>query len=135
MIYLADVNVICEPTKLRPSAKVQAWLDAHEAEITVDPVVMGEIRRGILQLPSGKKRDGLAAWFEKLRRSIPCAAWTMETALHWADICDHVQRSGHTIAAPDTMIAATAKHYGLIVATRNVEDFRRCGVPVVNPFE
>ncbi len=34
-----------------------------------------------------------------------------------------------------TMIAASAKHHGLTVATRNVDDFRRCGVRVINPFE
>jgi hypothetical protein len=32
------------------------------------------------------------------------------------------------------MIAATAAHYGLTIATRNVADFTRCGVPVLNPF-
>ena len=30
MIYLADMNVVCEPTKLRPNEKVQAWLDENE---------------------------------------------------------------------------------------------------------
>jgi predicted nucleic acid-binding protein len=35
----------------------------------------------------------------------------------------------------DTMIAATAKRHNLIVATRNVDDFKRCGVAVLNPFE
>jgi len=59
----------------------------------------------------------------------------MEAALVWAEICDLIQRSGFTIAAPDTMIAATAKLHGLTVATRNVSDFARCGVDVVNPFE
>jgi len=39
-----------------------------------------------------------------------------------------------TVGIKDTMIAATAKHYGLTVATRNEDDFKRCGVPVVNPF-
>ena len=85
--------------------------------------------------PHGRKRDGLMEWFERLRRNIPCTAWTMATALGWAEICDLVQRSGFTIAAPDTMIAATAKLHNLTVATRNVDDFRRCGVPVINPFE
>jgi hypothetical protein len=33
----------------------------------------------------------------------------------------------------NTMMAATAKLHGLTVATR-VDDFTRCGVPVVNPF-
>ena len=135
MTYLADVNVTCEPSKSRPNERVLKWLDEHEAVTTVDPIVMGEIRRGILTLPLGRKRHGLEAWFERLRRNIPCISWTMETALVWAEICDLVQRSGFTIAAPDTMIAATAKLHNLTVATRNVADFTRCGVAVVNPFE
>ncbi|MEQ1749285.1 MAG: hypothetical protein ABL974_07670 [Prosthecobacter sp.] len=46
-----------------------------------------------------------------------------------------VTQNGFTIPAEDSMIAATAKHHQLTVATRNVDDFTRCGVPVVNPFE
>jgi predicted nucleic acid-binding protein len=37
-----------------------------------------------------------------------------------------VKRAGFTIGIKDTMIAATAKLHGLIVATRNVDDFTRC---------
>jgi len=135
MTYLVDVNLISEPSKQRPNERVQKWLDENEAVATVDPIVMGEVWRGILMLPHGARREGLMAWFDRLRRNIPCTVWTMETALAWAEICDHVQRSGFTISAPDTMIAATAKLHGLTVATRNVDDFTRCGVPVVNPFE
>ena len=135
MRYLVDVNVICEPSKLRPNENVLQWLEEHEPVATVDPIVMGEVWRGILMLPHGRKRDGLMAWFDRLRQSIPCTVWTMETALAWAEICDHVQRRGFTISAPDTMIAATTKLHGLTVVTRNVVDFTRCGVAVVNPFE
>ena len=34
----------------------------------------------------------------------------------------------------DSLIAATARAHGLTVATRNVKDFERAGVPVFNPF-
>jgi toxin FitB len=135
MIYLADVNVICEPTKLRPNERVIRWLVEHEEETTVDPVVVGEIWRGILTLPQGRRKNALLVWFDTLRHNIPCVDWTIETAVQWAEICDQVQRSGFTIAAPDTMIAATARMHGLVVVTRNVDDFRRCGVEVINPFE
>ena len=35
----------------------------------------------------------------------------------------------------DAMIAATARIYGLTVATRNESDFRHLEVAVVNPFK
>ena len=35
----------------------------------------------------------------------------------------------------DSMIAATGLTHGLIVATRNLRDFRKAGVKIVNPFE
>jgi predicted nucleic acid-binding protein len=47
----------------------------------------------------------------------------------------HVKRSGYAAGIVDTMISATAKLHGLTVATRNVNGFTRCGVPIVNPFE
>ena len=35
----------------------------------------------------------------------------------------------------DSMMAATALTHGLTVATRNVGDFKKAGVLVVNPFD
>jgi predicted nucleic acid-binding protein len=35
----------------------------------------------------------------------------------------------------DAMIAATAALHRLTVVTRNVTDFERFGVPILNPFE
>jgi len=35
----------------------------------------------------------------------------------------------------DAMIAATALAYQLTVVTRNVNDFERFGVKILNPFE
>ena len=34
----------------------------------------------------------------------------------------------------DAMIAATAKEHGYRVVTRNTEDFKECGVELVNPW-
>jgi len=35
----------------------------------------------------------------------------------------------------DVMIAATARIYGLTVATRNEKDFKHLGVGMINPFK
>jgi len=39
------------------------------------------------------------------------------------------------MSVPDGQIAAIARFNQLAVATRNVVDFERCGIDVLNPFE
>jgi predicted nucleic acid-binding protein len=135
MTFLADSNIICEQTKSQASPKALEWLKAHSDEVVIDAVVLGEIWDGIAALPDGRKRRDLEGWFARLRRSTECLPWTADTAVVWGGLRQDVRRRGFTVAIKDTMIAATAKLHGLTVATRNVDDFTRCGVPVVNPFE
>lgn len=135
MTYLVDVNVLCEPTKQSPNLKVKEWLIANRAELVVDPIIMGEIWEGIARLPDGKRKQNLIEWYGQSRTIINCLPWTLQIGIVWGELSCEVTRKGFTIPAEDTMIAATAKHHGLTVATRNVDDFTRCGVPVVNPFE
>ncbi len=40
----------------------------------------------------------------------------------------------HTFLQPDLLIAATAVLHDLCVVTRNVNDFFRTGVPLLNPW-
>ena len=56
MTYLVDANILSEPTKPRPHAKVIAWLSENERDFVVDSVILGEIAIGILVLPRGRKR-------------------------------------------------------------------------------
>ena len=40
----------------------------------------------------------------------------------------------HTFSQPDLIIAATALHHGLSIVTRNVADYAKAQVAVVNPW-
>jgi predicted nucleic acid-binding protein len=51
--YLVDANILSEPTKPTPEPRVIDWLRAHERDIAVDPIILGELRFGILLLPKG----------------------------------------------------------------------------------
>ena len=135
MTFLADSNLICEQTKSQPSALAVQWLHEHAAELVVDAIVLAEIWDGIASLPEGRKKQDLAAWFLRLRAVVRCLPWTEETAVAWGDLKQTVRQRGFTVGIKDTMIAASAKLHGLTVATRNVDDFSRCGVAVVNPFQ
>jgi predicted nucleic acid-binding protein len=134
MKHLVDVNVISEATKPQPNPAVVAWLRKYEAGLVLDPVVLGEIRLGILLLPAGKRRAELEAWFNQRVERMICLPWDATTALRWAALLAKLRAKGEAMPLKDSMIAASALTHDLTVATRNVADFKKAGVKLVNPF-
>lgn len=134
MIYLVDANVLCEPTKPEPDPKVVAWLRANERDLAVDPVILGEIRFGILLLPRGKRRRRLEGWFDEGIARIQYLPWDASLGLRWAELLADLRTAGRAMPVKDSFIAATALAHGLTVATRNRRDFAAAKVPVVDPF-
>ena len=64
MKFLVDANVLSEPTKAVPEPNVVEWLRQHERNLAIDPIILGEVRFGILLLPRGKRRSRLERWFD-----------------------------------------------------------------------
>ena len=135
MIYLVDANVLSEPTKPTANRKVIAWLTANEARLVVDPIILGELRIGILALPKGRKREKLEEWFETLVEAIDCLPWDATVSRRWAALVVELKRKGLTVPLLDGMIAATALQHDLVVATSNTRDFTKTGVKTIDPFE
>ena len=134
MKYLVDANILSEPTKPAPDPRVIDWLRANESEIAVDPVILGELRFGILILPKGKKRSVLERWFDAGVGRLHCLAWDADTGLKWAELLARLRLTGKAMPIKDSLMAATAITHGLTVATRNRADFKNAGVRVVDPF-
>ena len=134
MTYLVDANVLSEPTRPGPSARVVEWLRTNERDLVVDPIIVGELRFGIHLLAAGRRRRRLERWFETGVVRLHCLAWDLATGLRWAKLLADLRAAGQSMPIKDSMIAATALAHGLTVATRNVRDFRKARVQVVDPF-
>jgi predicted nucleic acid-binding protein len=134
MKYLVDANVLCEATKPSLNPHVLTWLDRHEADLVVNPVILGEIRFGILLLPTGQKRRRLERWFQEGLAGLPCLPWDLPTGFRWAELLAQLRQTGRSMPVKDSLIAATALVHDLHVASRNRQDFAKTGVDLVNPF-
>jgi len=83
MSYLVDANVMSEPTRPQPSGTVVAWLAANEADLLVDPIILGELRNGILAFPRSRRRTTLEKWFDSVVRTVECLAWDSGVSGRW----------------------------------------------------
>ncbi len=135
MTYLVDANVLSEPTRRAPNQRVVEWLRDHEQDIAVDPIILGEMRFGILLLRKGKKRAALERWFAGGVQRLQCVPWDADTGLRWAELLARLRSSGKAMPIKDSLIAATALTHDLIVVTRNRVDFEQAGVTIVDPFD
>jgi toxin FitB len=132
--YLVDANVLSEPTKPVPHLRAVEWLRRNEREIAIDPIVLGELRFGILLLPKGKRRERLEQWFDAGIQRLQCLPWDAATGLRWAQLLARLRAAGRAMPIKDSLIAATALTHDLTVVTRNRGDFEKAGVRVVDPF-
>jgi hypothetical protein len=133
--FLVDANVLSEPTKPEPDPRIVDWLRRNEARIAVDPVIVGELRFGILLLPRGARRSRLERWFDDGIRRLLCLPFDARAGLRWAELLADLRRRGRAMPVKDSLIAASAFAHGRSVVTLNVRDFESVHVPLVDPRE
>jgi hypothetical protein len=137
--YLLDTNIISEVVRPAPSRSLLAWMaDRADEDLFVSALTIAEVRRGVLELPAGRKRDRLDAWFSGPEgppalfagRVLP---FDEAAGLIWARLMAEGTARGRPRSALDTIIAATADANDCIVVTGNEKDF--AGVEVFNPLK
>lgn len=136
--FLLDTNIISNVTKPRPSPSLLTWMAAQQDDdLYISSLTVAEIRRGILQLPAGKRRQQLESWFGG--PSGPAALFAgrvlvfdIAAALIWADLMARGRKSGTPCSALDMIVASVAQANGCTIVTDNERDF--VGLPVLNPM-
>ena len=133
---LLDTNVISEIARPKPNKGVIAFLSRQQSP-HVSIITIHELTFGIERLEAGSARqsmlrsliDEFLATFASnilpVTDPIARSAGVLRAA---------AQKAGHIAGLADALIAATALVHGLAIATRNVGDFERLGVPTVDPW-
>ena len=136
--FLLDTNVLSELIRARPDPRVGDWVYTRDERLLYLSVVsIGELRRGFTILPPSKRRTKLEAWFENdllprfSERILPV---THSIADQWGVLDAQCRLRGTPLNTADGMIAATAIEHDLTLVSRNVKDFARLAIEVVNPW-
>jgi predicted nucleic acid-binding protein len=136
---LLDTCVLSEVWKREPDPGVLEWFELQaEQSLFLSSLTIGELTRGVMRMPAGSRRDRLRAW---VREALPARfagrilSIDGDIAARWGVMLAEAERRGEVLPVIDSLIAATAAFHDFTVATRNEHDFRRCSVPVINPWK
>ncbi len=136
--WLLDTNILSELRRLKPERNVVAFVAAQPLDLLyVSSVTFAEIRFGIELVPDPIRRASLNDWLvHKVRPMFEqrVLAVSEDIMFKWRLLVEDGRKARHTFSQPDLIIAATALHHGLVVVTRDVSDYQRTNVPVLNPW-
>lgn len=135
MSYLLDTNVISELVRPKPAKAVLVWFENIPSEaLHISVLTLGEIRKGVEQMPEGMRREKLRLWLDHdltdwfSTRVLPV---DVAVADRWGRLLGQV---GRPLPSIDSLLAATALHHELRLVTCNQKDFNYHGLEVINPW-
>lgn len=136
--YVLDTNIISNVVKPQPSESLLRWMAAQrDQDLFIASLTLAEIRRGILEMPHGRKRAALEVWFSGPEGPSALFAGRIlpfddRAGLIWAALMAQATAAGRPPSALDMIIAAVAGANECVVVTANERDF--VGLPVFNPI-
>lgn len=136
--FLLDTNIISNIVKPQPPESLLEWMSIQRDEdLFIASLTVAEIRRGILEKPSGKKRDALDKWFSGSEGPQTLFAGRIlpfddKAGLIWARLMAEGKAAGKPRSGLDMIIAAIASANECVVVTDNEKDF--AGFEIVNPI-
>ena len=136
---LLDTNVISETRRKTPDAQVQRWFEQQRsANLFLSSFTISEIVFGGESHQQTHVRQEITDWLEGT--ILPNFAgrilsFDLEAALIYGRWAGRARIQGTTLSRTDAQIAAIALAHGMVIATRNTEDFKRLPIRLVNPWE
>ena len=137
--WLLDTNIVSELRKKNCNLLVKQWANQQSPQLLyLSEVTFAEIRFGIERAKDIEFREELRQWLDTTLRpwfADRILAIDEDVILIWRRMVEKGRQQGHTFSQPDLFIAAMAAAHDLCVVTRNIADFDKADVAVLNPFQ
>lgn len=137
MIYLLDTNVVSELIRPNAAPNVSRFVDAFEDRLHVSVITLAEIRFGIARMEHGRRRLAFENWLDQdvsARFGSRILDIEVDIAAAWGELMAMSERRGANLKAMDGLLAATAVARDLTLVTRNIRDFDRLGLRLLDPW-
>lgn len=135
MKWLLDTNVLSELRRKQCEPSVKKWVaEQTNDSLVISVMSLAEIRRGV-ELKRIKDPIQASVFEEWLLTTVKLYAGNILPVTEAiADCWGRLHRNVGQLGI-DGFIAATALEHDLTVVTRNVADFEKTGVRIVNPWK
>ena len=136
--YLLDTNIISNLVKPVPSESLLGWMGEQlDDDLHISAWTVAEVRRGILEMPVGRKRQALEDWFSGPEGPQALLAGRVlpfddRAGLAWARLMAEGTAAGRPRSALDMIVAAVAEVHDCMIVTANEKDF--AGLDFINPL-
>ena len=138
-MILLDTNIISTAINPLDNEPVRGWIDRQaEGSLFLCAPVLAELRFGVALLSEGRRKAALAAAYDRLEedffsgRVLP---FDKMAAYEFATFRAKRRKSGIRLGSMDALIASIARANSMVLATRNIKDFKDLGLTLINPFE
>lgn len=136
-MIVVDTNVASELMRPSPAQAVQDWVRSQEArELCTTAITVAEILFGIERLPEGRRKEVLRSAAAEIFEVFAEQVLPFDTAA--ADqyaVVTQRDGLGLPIDGFGAKIAAICRAQRAALATRNLADFRKTGIEVINPWQ
>jgi tRNA(fMet)-specific endonuclease VapC len=123
--YLLDTNILSEPLRTVPDARVMDNLRLQQHHICTTAMVWHELWYGAARLSPGARRTRIERYLhEVVLATLPLLPYDASAASWHAQERARLEKKGRTPPFVDGMIAAVAAVNKLVLVTHNLADYR-----------
>ena len=137
-MIVVDTNVASELMRPSPERAVQEWVRSHEgSELCTTAITVAEILYGIERVPEGRRKEVLRSAAAEIFEVFAAQVLPFDAAAaeQYALVVSQRDGLGLPIDGFDAQIVSICRAQRAALATRNLADFRKTGVELINPWQ